>query len=163
VNNIALAFAGVLLVGCTAAPTIAVDIETSSRRGRGVIVGPRTVLTVCHVVDGSNEVVVDGLRARVIARRRHTTETGEDGLAIVELEEGVFPPERIGQLADKVGTGVSYLPRRGECAWPWGLQPGDSGSPILDARGRVTGLVRAVFGRAEPIDRSVSLGTNGDS
>jgi hypothetical protein len=158
----ALAFASLLLAGCTAPVTIAVDVETSARRGRGVIVGPRTVLTVCHVVSGSDVVEVDGLRARVVARRLRPTETGEDGLAVLELEEGLFPAERIGQLAESAGPGVTYLPRRGESPWPWGLQPGDSGSPILDARGRVTGLVRAVLGRAEPLDRNVSFGSKGD-
>ena len=158
----AVALASLVLAGCATPPTIAVDIETSARRGRGVIVGPRTVLTVCHVVSGTDEVEVDGLRARVVARHLRATDTGEDGLAVLELEEGAFPSERIGQLAEAAGPGVTYLPRRGECPWPWGLQPGDSGSPILDAHRRVTGLVRAVFGRAEPLDKNVSLGSKGD-
>ncbi len=160
-----VALLGLLLLapGCATPIGIGVDIETATRRGRGVIVGARTVLTVCHVVTGSDEVEVDGLRARVVKRNVRATETGDDGIAIVELIEGTFPPERIGKLTEKVGAGVVYLPSRGETAWPWGLQPGDSGSPILDAHGHVTGLVRAVYGRAEPLDRSCSIVAGGDS
>ncbi len=162
-RSLALALALIALAGCSAPPSIAVDVETAARRGRGVIIGPRTVLTVCHVVQGSDEVEVDGQRARVVSKHTRTTETGEDGVAVLELVEGTFPPERIGKLAEKVGAGVSYLPARGERPWPWGLQPGDSGSPILDAQRRVTGLVRAVYGRAEPLDKTAFALLNGDS
>src|SRR5262249_20870310 len=111
-----------LAVGCTAPPVgIGVNVETASRRGRGVIIGPHTVLTVCHVVQGSDEVEVDGMKAHVVSRHNRSTETGEDGIAVVELDKGEFPPERIGTVTEKVGAGVSYLPARGETPWPWGL------------------------------------------
>ncbi|HZV01300.1 MAG TPA: hypothetical protein VFF73_31600 [Planctomycetota bacterium] len=159
-----LAFTILVLAGCEAAPpTIAVSVDTPTRRGRGVIIGPRTVLTVCHVVSGCDEVMVEDKRARVVQRHLRGTETGDDGIAVLELEEGEFPPSRIGQIAERVGAGVTYLPARGECAWPWGLQPGDSGSPILDAHGRVTGLVRAVYGRAEALDKTIVIVSHGDS
>jgi hypothetical protein len=152
-----------LVSGCTAPSGIGVDIETATRRGRGVIVGPKTVLTVCHVVTGQDEIEVDGRRAKVVQRNVRSTETGDDGIAVVELLEGTFPVERIGKVTDKVGAGVVYLPARGETPWPWGLQPGDSGSPILDAHGHVTGLVRAVYGRAEPLDKTCVVVSAGDS
>lgn len=163
-KKLVLALLGLILVsGCTAPSGIGVDIETATRRGRGVIIGPTTILTVCHVVTGTEEVEVDGRRARVVNRRVRSTETGDDGIAVLELLEGSFPADRIGKLTDKVGAGVVYLPSRGETAWPWGLQPGDSGSPILDAHGHVTGLVRAVYGRAEPLDKSSVSVAGGDS
>ena len=132
--RILVALSGLILAlaGCATPSGIGVDIETATRRGRGVIIGPQTVLTVCHVVTGTEEVEVEGKRARVVRRNVRATETGDDGIAVLELLEGTFPPERIGKLTDKVGAGVVYLPSRGETAWPWGLQPGDSGSPILD-------------------------------
>jgi S1-C subfamily serine protease len=150
-------FALVLVVasGCSAVPAgIAVDVETPSRRGRGVIVGPRTVLTVGHVVTDADHVMIDSLPARVVSRHNRATETGPDGVAVLELLAGEFPPERIAKIAEHPNPGVKYIPARGEHAWPWGLEPGDSGSPILDADGRVTGLVRAVYGRAEPLDQA---------
>jgi S1-C subfamily serine protease len=149
------ALALVVLEGC-AAPVggIACDVETPTRRGRGVIVGPKTVLTVGHVVTDAELVTVDSLRARVVSRHSRATETGPDGIAVLELLDGEFPKERIAKIADHPNAGVKYIPARGEQPWPWGLEPGDSGSPILDAQGRVTGLVRAVYGRAEPLDEA---------
>jgi S1-C subfamily serine protease len=147
------------LAGCSSvAPSIGCDVETADHRGRGVIVGPRTVLTVAHVVRGTDTVTVDSLPARVVSRHLRKTETGDDGIAVLELERGEFPAARIAVIADKVGAGVTYVPARGERPWPWGLQPGDSGSPILDSHGHVTGLVRAVYGRAEPVDQAAAEG-----
>jgi hypothetical protein len=164
-SALAFLFAVVLAAtGCTSVPTgIGVNVETATRRGRGVVIGPHTILTVCHVVSGSDDCEVDGMPARVVQRHVRSTETGEDGIAVVELVKDSFPPERIGTLCDKVGAGVVYLPARGETPWPWGLQPGDSGSPILDAKGHVTGLVRAVYGRAEPLDRGTVVVTSSEN
>lgn len=143
------------LAGCRApAPGIACDVETASRRGRGVIVGPRTALTVGHVVAGTDLVTVDSRPARVVSRSTRKTETGPDGIVVLVLVEGEFPKERIARIAERANAGVSYLPARGARPWPWGLEPGDSGSPILDSDGNVTGLVRAVYGRAEPLDQA---------
>jgi S1-C subfamily serine protease len=151
----AAAFALLLFSGCASTvSSIACDVETPSRRGRGVIVGPKTILTVGHVVDGAEQVTVDSRPARVVARHVRATETGPDGLVVLELITGEFPRERIATLADHPNAGIKYLPARGEHPWPWGLEPGDSGSPILDSQGRVTGLVRAVYGRAEPLDQA---------
>lgn len=116
--------------------------------------GPRTVLTVGHVVAGDGEIRVESHLARVVSRGTRKTETGPDGLVVLELVEGEFQKERIAVIAEHANAGVRYLPARGSHPWPWGLEPGDSGSPILDAEGHVTGLVRAVYGRAEPLDQA---------
>jgi len=116
-------------------------------RGRGVVTGKRTVLTVAHVVGSLGTVEVETSllwkSARVV---RKIPSFPED---LVELElvaeeagflsfEG-FAADRQAQLRD--GTAVSVATASGVHAWPGTLVPGDSGSPVLDSNGSVVGLV----------------------
>ncbi len=121
--------------------------------GRGAVVGPDTVLTVAHVLGGQRDAwvstsrsggalvpgrVVDALRAlpEPVLVVRVETSKGLLGL----LGFAGFSPER--RYAP--GTGAAAwidTPRGREPFGAAGLQPGDSGSPVVDGRGGLVGLL----------------------
>lgn len=138
-----------MLAGCQTTGDIACDVETDVSRGRGVIIGPRTVLTVTHVVDKPMGLSVDGHAAHITTMQHLILDTGRaDGVTVLELDDYVFPSDRIASTISNNDwrSGLFYLPARGREPWPWGLRAGDSGSPIVDINGNVVGLVRAVRG-----------------
>jgi hypothetical protein len=131
--------------------------------GRGAVIGPDRVLTVAHVVGGAAPddlyvVVHPGgyghVRARPVLRRRAAPES----LVVLEVET------RQGLLGDLLGfagfaPGDRFAPgrgaparidtRRGLAAFQGAaLEPGDSGSPILDAQGGLVGLLSGRSGGA---------------
>jgi len=133
-----------------------VTVETCDTTGRGVIIGPDEVLTIGHVIKKHTGCSVDGKPARVVKWIvDHQTETGEDGLVLLKTQDKIFGPERIAKISKRVTQGYIYLSQRGVELWPCGLRPGDSGSPILNDKGEVIGLVRAVYGQAEFLDQEV--------
>jgi hypothetical protein len=145
-----------VLSGC-AVRTCSVSVDSPEASGRGVIVGPKQVCTVAHVVlkhcgpvwDPWPIVNVEGHAAKTVAWNYSVFNAyGPDGIVLLELVDNyTFDENRIATLAPKDGgPGVTYLSPRGPEPWAWGIRPGDSGSPVLDAEGRVIGLVRAFAG-----------------
>jgi S1-C subfamily serine protease len=150
--NDALYETGAFDVEPSAARSVARDggvtVLAGSRRGRGAIVGPRTVLTVFHVVGDETTVEVGAsslswARARVVDRIPSSPEP----LVVLEVEisagflgfEG-FAAERTFEKAPG-GHAAWVLASTGTHAWARGIRPGDSGSPVIDARGGLVGLL----------------------
>lgn len=132
-----------------AAPECAVTIVAGNLRGRGVIVGKTTVLTVAHVVGGKTEVEVatSGLRwtrAHVVKR---IAATPEDVIQLeLETSEGTlsfacFDEDRIAKTGE--GAPSFVVTATGARGWEHAnaLRPGDSGSPVLSNEGAVVGLL----------------------
>jgi hypothetical protein len=158
----------VLFAGCASPESISCDVNADRRHGRGVIISPTCALTVDHVYWDTDFVTINGKwRAKVRQRSKHaaepgSTETGFDGLVLVQIEDGQppFPADRVAVMAPTnalAERAVYYVSQRGLCRWPFGIMPGDSGSPILDANGRVVGLVRAVRGEWEGVTKVEEL------
>jgi len=130
-------------------------------RGAGVVVAPDLVATAAHLVDGSLRTLeVDGRPGRVVALDRRSD------LALVEVDLDGAEPAR---LADAVpGTAVLAQPdadqaveidrhvvlavddatdretyRRDVVVFAPAVAPGTSGSPLLDAAGRLVAIVSA--------------------
>ena len=123
----------------------AVDVVGASN-GRGVVVGPRRVLTVAHVVGEAAEVdVATGYTwssARVV--RRHAA--WPEPLVELELARDAFGPDEV--LAPGAGASPAWvLAADGPRPWSAPLRPGDSGSPVVDPRGLLVGLA---VGNQEP-------------
>lgn len=140
-----------LLSGCqTYGYDFGCDVETNTAqgrgRGRGAIIGPNEVYTVYHVVEDAKDIYVEGYKAKIVSIQE-PLDNG-DGLVLLTVRGADFGSDRIVTVAPHISCGAIYLPRRGEEQWPWGLRPGDSGSPILDKKGQLIGLVRAVEGCA---------------
>jgi S1-C subfamily serine protease len=125
-----------------------VTVLAGSRKGRGAIVGPRTVLTVSHVVGDETTVEVGAsslawVRARVVDRIPSSPEP----IVVLELETSTgflgfegFEAERTFEKTPG-GNAAWVLASTGTHAWARGIRPGDSGSPVIDARGGLVGLL----------------------
>jgi S1-C subfamily serine protease len=156
--------------------------------GSGVVVTPDGyVLTNEHVVQGVQDArvaFVDGrsVPAVVVGRDRSTD------LAVLRAQAGALPyarlsaerPLRVGQLVVAVGNPlgfestvsagvVSALGRslrsrhgrliEGVVQHTAALNPGNSGGPLVDARGRVVGVNTAIIAMAQGIGFAVPAGT----
>lgn len=127
-NRAALA---VLLAGC-AAPVRVVSVEGPTRRGSGVVLGPRCVATVEHVVDWP--MTAGGA---LVTRVVWLPATGE---RIALLRTAADMPGPYAAFADGAGSTI-HTPRGPTPVRPCGAIPGDSGSPVVGQLG-VVGLHR---------------------
>jgi len=132
-----------------------VTIRVGHRCGQGAVVGVDRILTVAHVVAGAQEVwVATANHARGWVRGRVVDwipASPEPLVAIVlEVDSGIY-----GRLLgfsgfeqdDQFGYATQSRPHRvvtAQGAIPWqgkNLKPGDSGSPVIDADGKLIGLL----------------------
>jgi len=156
-------------------------IDADEKAGTGFFFfEPKYVATALHVVDNADAIIVktssgERLRGRVVAYER------EYDVAIVELEraaEGVRPLEAqrsatVGEDVAVIGHPFSKLAHqipqlRGLLEWSlsqgivgavsgsWlqtdaAVNPGNSGGPVLNARGQVLGVVSAKLNEAQGI------------
>lgn len=166
-----------------------VRIQTASGAGSGVIILPGKILTNSHVVDGvavAQAIDEHGVRleARVIWRARQLD------LAVLYVQDTRWPPITIGDLrnvreGDEVialghPLGLSFTVTRGIISaksreyngqvyvqTDAAISPGNSGGPLLDAKGRVIGIntFLLVGGNslnfAIPIDRALQSAREG--
>lgn len=156
--------------------SVVVGVEGSGLQGRGAVVGANLVLTVDHVVRRAGQVLVGTCRnggwvkARVVQRIAASPEP----LVLLELD---LDSGWYGTLLGFTGFDVedSYAQNPGGRAThvatrrglhPWGprvgvrLRPGDSGSPVLDGKGRLVGLLtgrRGTSGVFTPLPRSATI------
>jgi len=119
--------------------------------------GPGRVLTVAHVLDGARAAWVDGRPARVVRvdRRLDLAELAVPGLdapPVRTVGSGTDAVVRV--LRDGEAVTLSAPVRRRVTASIAGhsrpalelaatVEPGDSGAPVVDAHGRVLGIVFA--------------------
>src|ERR1700753_353290 len=148
--------------------------------GSGVVVTPDGyVLTNEHVVQNTQEARVAFVDGRSVAAVVVGRDPATD-LAVLRAQAGALPyarlstaqPPRVGQLVVAVGNPfgfestvsagvVSALGRslrsrygrliEGVVQHTAALNPGNSGGPLVDSRGRVVGLNTAIFARAQGI------------
>ncbi|MCO5169477.1 MAG: serine protease [Planctomycetes bacterium] len=151
----ALEEAGVARFASRDAGAVAVraSLDPGAPAGRGAVVGDRWVLTVDHVTRGQETVHVATTREAgwVAARVARRIPASPEPLALLEvdLDDGLyglllgfpgFEPDR--HLIAGAGDPVAVLTARGRLPWTAGvLEPGDSGSPVLDAAGDLVGVV----------------------
>jgi S1-C subfamily serine protease len=165
--------------GCTAVDTVATGWRTSG----GLVV------TVAHAVRGSNAVRADGMPARIVEVDNRTdvavlvpATTALDGsaLAIATAPDGT-PRVRMARF-DRAGEtrtvssaaagpvvtatidepvdDVSYS--RHAFSLSVAADHGDSGAPVVDGRGRVTGMVFATARDGSPVTYAVAADDIGD-
>lgn len=165
--------AALLLASCVAAPAFgylehsSVKIENGDGHGSGVVIGPRLVLTAKHVADE------DGLVARTRDGDKlpltKVWESDTQDLAIMQTAQDFPASVPVATLTcdlPKVGDPVTVIgnPLGAEFVFGFGhiastvspkddttvvmdlnVLPGDSGGPVLDAKGHVVGVVVAVM------------------
>jgi S1-C subfamily serine protease len=151
----ALAAAAVLAPSVAAAPprppqVVAVSVGPADT-AKGFVVGPRRVVTVAHVLDGSGDVLVDGRRATVVRRDDRLD------LAVLAVPGVDGEPVRIAAGATRVVVGGRparvvhrALARVDGSSWRRPVlevrarvAAGDSGTPVLTSSGRVIGMIFA--------------------
>lgn len=149
--DVALASTGAFDLPVDVDDSCAVTVTADYSRGRGLVVGPRTVLTVAHVVGAADSIEVtvstfEVARARIVAR----IPADPEDVLVLELDgfDG-FPAERV--RAAGAGAPAWILGQHGPRAIRSPLAHGDSGSPIVDAQGLAVGLVVGRSAVGEPV------------
>jgi S1-C subfamily serine protease len=159
VAGVAAAALGPAAVGRAPAPPRIVAVAVGREVATGFAAGGDRVVTVAHVLDGGGAVTVDGRVAAVVRVDR-----GDD-LAVLALRGLRAPALRTASGAGAVrvlarsGDRRARVRRhivatvRGDAAAPASrrpaldlaadVAPGDSGAPVVDARGRVVGVLFA--------------------
>ncbi len=141
-------------------PVAVVPVEAPEVRGTGAVVGPTTVLTVAHVVGGSDRAWVrTGPRSGLLeARVRARLPARPEPIVVLEVaaREGPlaavfgftgFSPEQVFCLSRAAGAPALVYTRRGLASWvSYRPEPGDSGSPVLSPEGHLVGLVSGLQG-----------------
>ena len=153
-----LALSTLLLSGCVSGlPDFHVRIDSmgtgveSNGYGHGVLVDSRTLVTVAHVVDKPGRYLVSRASLHGTTRRRiryiRARYTGTfnlgrsvEGLSVLTLDHSMHC-DRFAELR--------------------GIEPGDSGSPILGKRGEVVGLITGYVQNNPFFPGRTILGTNG--
>lgn len=132
-----------LVVGCVAAPGVhvghgkVVKVESRTHRGTGAVIGRNLVATVAHV--GTGTFRVEGYRARVV--REIKTEDYESIIILKVSTEW----SKLDYFRFSTDTPRVIYTRRGKTR-PSQIIRGDSGSPVVDKWGRLTGHVSATVG-----------------
>ena len=156
-----LAAAAVLAPSVAAAPprppqVVAVSVGPADT-AKGFVVGPRRVVTVAHVLNGSGDVLVDGRRATVVRRDDRLD------LAVLAVPGVDAEPLRVVAGATRVVVGGRparvvhrALARVDGSSWRRPVLElrarvafGESGSPVVTPGGRLVGVVFA-RSRARP-------------
>ncbi|MBL4848837.1 MAG: trypsin-like peptidase domain-containing protein [Planctomycetes bacterium] len=116
--------------------------------GAGAVIEGGRVLTVAHVLEGATEIEVE-ISGRLIAVDAHVTRripSAPEDLIELRLEEseglfgfGGFEPDEVLEVAH--GEPTQLWASSGLFNLPCASLPGDSGSPMLDAQGRLVGLL----------------------
>lgn len=130
-----------------AARNCAVTIFAGNRRGRGVVTGKSTILTVAHVVGDARDVeVFTSSTASTHAHVSRRLASAPEDLIELTIDEAPssfagFDRERFA----REGTGAPSLviAATGAHSWRFGaaLRPGDSGSPVIGDDGALVGLL----------------------
>jgi S1-C subfamily serine protease len=161
-----------LLAGCGASPPTVSEVRVGSSVATGFVARDGRVVTVAHVL-GSQPPTVAGRRARVasIDRRldlavlaadvhgdaRYGTPRAGEAATIRVLRGGVARSLRV--TVRRTITARIDGASRPALELAGAVEPGDSGSPVLDGEGRVLGLVFAQSARAVyALDLSRSAG-----
>ncbi len=128
----------------SAAKACAVTVCAGHRRGRGAVVGPRTVLTVAHVIGDEHdaEVATSGFtwgKAHVV---RRIASSPED-VVVLELDAAEDGFETSRSVREGQGTPSVVLAASGAHGFEHAsqLRKGDSGSPVLGVDGALVGLL----------------------
>ncbi|MBL4845620.1 MAG: trypsin-like peptidase domain-containing protein [Planctomycetes bacterium] len=132
---------------------LAIRADGSWTRGAGAAVGPGRVLTVAHVLEGAVTIEAE-VNGRLIAvsahvqRRIHSEP--EDLIELcLDRSDGFFgfsgfTPDEILEVG--YGEPTQLWASNGLFHMPCESRPGDSGSPLLDERGRLVGLLIGTLG-----------------
>lgn len=142
---------------------LAVEIAQDGQCGRGAVVGPNRIVTVAHVVEGMGSLWISVSRETGLIEGRivQRVAANPEGYVFVEIETqggaygtlfgfAGFAAENCFTLGSGPPAGV--LTKRGFLPWEIGtLRPGDSGSPVLDASGKLVGLVSGRTELGEPV------------
>jgi hypothetical protein len=136
-----------------------------SAHGSGVAIGPRLVLTARHVVWGANAWVVfpPGSNDPTVAQPLYVDPDRDIAFLVLDrpVDHSVtLPRERTLTLSERVSVSgypldlrepipaaasgeVSRVTRNGELHLTMTVNPGHSGGPVIDAQGRLVGILSA--------------------